>query len=237
MKLSEPADSVLFVGDIQGCANELRALLQKANFNPDKHQLIPLGDTINRGPKSLSVLKTLQIAGAEPILGNHEYFLLKALSGEKSAAWLRDQTFIQELHRTKNPSRWVDWISTWPLSISGRGWLAVHAGVHPQLPPEKTPAKFLLTVRVCDKMGAYPKKWSGDLHSIPSGYRPWYHYQHTKTQNGKIFYGHWARKGLTVRKSTIGLDTGCLYGAQLSACWFPSGQLIQVPSQQPKQFT
>lgn len=32
-----------------------------------------------------------------------------------------------------------------------------------------------------------------------------------------MIYGHWARKGLTIRNNTIGLDSGCVYGKFLSA--------------------
>ena len=70
---------VFFVGDIQGCARELELLLERAGFHPNTHRLIPVGDTINRGPDATEVLDRLEQARAEPILGNHERALIHIL--------------------------------------------------------------------------------------------------------------------------------------------------------------
>ena len=47
------------IGDIQGCYDELRILLDKIKFKSEQDQLLICGDIINRGPKSLETIEFL----------------------------------------------------------------------------------------------------------------------------------------------------------------------------------
>jgi bis(5'-nucleosyl)-tetraphosphatase (symmetrical) len=75
------------VGDVQGCAPSLKALVKKL---PSKSKMIFLGDLVNRGPDSLGALrqlKSLQESGrAECILGNHDLHLLAIDAGLRNPA-------------------------------------------------------------------------------------------------------------------------------------------------------
>ena len=51
----------IVIGDVQGCLDELKALLDLLDFKSSSDQLIFLGDLINRGPKSLEVLEFLYL--------------------------------------------------------------------------------------------------------------------------------------------------------------------------------
>ena len=65
------------IGDIQGCYDELQALLKKINFDPDKDELWLVGDLVNRGPKSLQVLEfIIDLPKVKAVLGNHDFHLL-----------------------------------------------------------------------------------------------------------------------------------------------------------------
>ncbi|MEO5761568.1 MAG: metallophosphoesterase, partial [Vicinamibacteria bacterium] len=83
----------IFVGDIQGCREELDRLLALLNFDSSRDALEPVGDVVNRGPDSLGTLRLLKSVNAGGVLGNHDLHLLAARHGTrilKSTDTLRD---------------------------------------------------------------------------------------------------------------------------------------------------
>lgn len=66
----------LVVGDIHGCFSKLQAQLDSINFNPEKDRLFQVGDLVDRGPESPSVLSWLEKPWFFPIRGNHEDMLM-----------------------------------------------------------------------------------------------------------------------------------------------------------------
>lgn len=229
MRVVRPStsDQILFVGDIQGCHQALINLLRLSHFQPDRHRLIPLGDIINRGPKNLATLETLYSLGASPIVGNHELGILDALRQPSRPQWLTTQTVSQDLLRSKHADAWLDWIDGWPRFYIDRGYIAVHAGLHPKHSLLETSDRFLTRVRLCNARGQEPDNWDGLNHTFPRGYHPWYTWYRGRKH---VFYGHWARMGLNRQSTTTGLDSGCVYGNPLSAMWFPSMRLVQATS-------
>jgi bis(5'-nucleosyl)-tetraphosphatase (symmetrical) len=75
--------STYAIGDIQGCYDELRQLLDKVKFDPAEDILWLTGDLINRGQKSLETLRFIKDLGERciTVLGNHDLHLL-GLAGE-----------------------------------------------------------------------------------------------------------------------------------------------------------
>src|SRR3954465_6137905 len=71
------------VGDLQGCYDPLRRLLDKVQFDPATDQLWSVGDLVNRGPQSLECLRFLLSLGtrARVVLGNHDLHLLAVANG------------------------------------------------------------------------------------------------------------------------------------------------------------
>ncbi|MEE8435843.1 MAG: metallophosphoesterase, partial [bacterium] len=123
---------VFFVGDIQGCARELELLLERAGFRPKAHRLIPVGDTINRGPDAPGVLDRLEQAGAEPILGNHERALIDILYSGYVPPWAESpRSAYAQLTAAERWEAEIRRIAQWPLWREGPDWIAVHAGHHP----------------------------------------------------------------------------------------------------------
>lgn len=223
-----PDAPILFVGDIQGCAEDLARLLERARFDPGRHLLIPLGDTINRGPDAPGVLRLLRESGARPIQGNHERAMLNLAPDTDLPTWARGPgSACKQLQRAGLWQQALDWIGTWPLVARGPGWIAVHAGLHPRLAPELTPAGFLTTVRWCSPEGELPPRCPGEATRPASGFAPWYDYYRG---GDTILFGHWARQGLWLRDRLRGLDTGCVYGGTLSGLWWPEDRLVQVDS-------
>src|SRR5260370_39075107 len=85
-------ETVFAIGDVHGCADELRVLLgtigKLATQSSGKRRLVYLGDMINRGPDSVGVLE-LWAAGegahgvdhSDRLMGNHEIMMMLAVIG------------------------------------------------------------------------------------------------------------------------------------------------------------
>ena len=131
---------VLFVGDVQGCAAELRDLLQAASFDRGRHQLALCGDLINRGPDSAGVLELTRRLDAVAVLGNHEVSLLE---GRSSAT-------LDQVRTQLGPSldEWLGWLRALPTFVVGEGYILVHAGIAPGKRPEQCTREELTELRM-----------------------------------------------------------------------------------------
>jgi bis(5'-nucleosyl)-tetraphosphatase (symmetrical) len=121
------------IGDIQGCDDELGELLECIRYSPDRDVLWLVGDLVNRGPRSLAVLRRVRTFGANAVvvLGNHDLHLLAvALVGEK----LRKNDTLSEILAAPDHAALLDWMLQLPLAHydAGRDDLLVHAGLVPQ---------------------------------------------------------------------------------------------------------
>ncbi|NWG85948.1 MAG: symmetrical bis(5'-nucleosyl)-tetraphosphatase [Hydrogenophilaceae bacterium] len=65
--------------------------------------------------------------------------------------------------------------------------------------------------------------------AVPEELTPWYDMPGRRSRDVRIFFGHWSTLGLFQRPDVVGLDTGCLWGGQLSALRLEDGRLFQVP--------
>lgn len=119
------------IGDIQGCAAALEDLLQALDFSPSRDTLYVLGDLVNRGPDSVSVLhRMMQLEGsAHCLLGNHDIHALAVSLGLRRMG--RRDTLSELLHAPDAPAM-LDWLRRQPLALHANQCLMVHAGVQPQ---------------------------------------------------------------------------------------------------------
>ena len=127
------------IGDVQGCYDPLRRLLDKLKFDPTKDQVWFAGDLINRGPKSLETLRFIMSLGdsARSVLGNHECHFLAIAHGYKKPH--RADTFDKMLEAEDIDSL-IEWVRTRPFFYEDHklGYSMLHAGVPPQWSIEDT---------------------------------------------------------------------------------------------------
>ncbi len=76
------------VGDLQGCLEPLKCLLEQVNFSPSRDCLWLAGDLVNRGPQSLEALRYVRDldGSAVCVLGNHDLHLLAVATTSNACA-------------------------------------------------------------------------------------------------------------------------------------------------------
>ncbi len=119
------------VGDIQGCLDPLRRLLDEVHFDPSRDRLFGVGDLVNRGPESLATLRWLRALGPafNSVLGNHDLHLLAVAAGARPPH--RKDT-LQPILEAPDRGELLDWLRHRPLLLNTEGTVIVHAGIPPQ---------------------------------------------------------------------------------------------------------
>jgi bis(5'-nucleosyl)-tetraphosphatase (symmetrical) len=118
------------IGDVQGCFDELTRLLSEIGYRKSD-RLWFVGDLVNRGPKSVDVLRFVRGLGekAVVVLGNHDLHLVSQYEGfERTRA---DDTFADVL-QAPDARELVDWLRTRRMMHVEDGYAMVHAGLLPQ---------------------------------------------------------------------------------------------------------
>ena len=165
------------IGDIQGCCDELKALLARLNYSADRDQLWFVGDLVNRGPKSLEALRFVRSLGenATVVLGNHDLHLLALAYGSKRKP--KDGDTLDAILDAPDRDQLLEWLSRRPLAVfdEPRGDLLVHAGLAPEWSPRDA-AKYAREVEAVlrddarslfDAMyGNKPDKWDTALRGM-----------------------------------------------------------------------
>ncbi len=121
------------IGDVQGCYDELRTLLERLNFSADRDQLWFVGDLVNRGPRSLEVLRFVRALGdnACVVLGNHDLHLLAVACGSRRK---RKSDTLDDILEAADRDALLEWLIGRPLAHfdASRQDLMIHAGLVPQ---------------------------------------------------------------------------------------------------------
>jgi bis(5'-nucleosyl)-tetraphosphatase (symmetrical) len=258
------------IGDIQGCYDTLEKLLDRISFSKSKDRLWLTGDLVNRGPRSLQVLRWAyrnrdQIV---TVLGNHDLHLIACAMG---AAKPRDEDTFGDVLKASDGVELINWLRRQPFLHRQGDRVMVHAGFHSSWTlkrAEKLAAKASARLQA-DKTGEFadlcrrPKsaQWhpdakgleraaragailvrirgcrsdgelcedSGAPDDMGKGCKPWFKRWDPpgKTQ---VIFGHWSALGFYQTSSFLGLDTGCVWGHELTAVRLDDDKVFSQPA-------
>ncbi|MCC7263829.1 MAG: metallophosphoesterase [Candidatus Latescibacteria bacterium] len=216
----------LFIGDLHGCAAEFAALLATLDCRPSRDYLLLTGDAFSRGPDPLGVWEQIRAHRAAMVMGNHEARLLKQLQARRDGQppkvkWPDQQYTLEQLEPVWEEV--CDWLADLPLFIETVDFVLVHAGINPEKGLAGTSRDEFLAIRTWPPAkGITGLRW----HDF---YQP----------GGKLLvFGHDAPGGLVLKRRPdgrpylVGLDSGCIYGKELSAYILEEERLVQVPASQ-----
>lgn len=109
------------------------------------------------------------------------------------------------------------------------------AGVPPRWDPATTGADrsravlaYLVRARMLKHDGRVVDDFNGAPADAPHGTTPWFEVPGAAWRTHVIVFGHWAALGLSIGPHHVGLDTGCVWGKQLTAYDLDSGVVTQV---------
>lgn len=253
--------AVYAIGDIQGCFDELVALLDTLAFEPRRDVLWFVGDLVNRGPKSLDVLRFIKSLGdrAITVLGNHDLHLLAVAHAHERP---RRKDTLDDILRAPDRDDLLDWLRHQPLlhHDAALGFTMVHAGLPPQwnltearayaleveealrgpsyIPflehmygdkPTQWSARLdgwerlrfitncFTRLRFCDAQGRLALDAKGPPGTQSAPYLPWFEVPLRRSRDCNIVFGHWSALGNHAAHQVYALDTGCLWGGELTA--------------------
>lgn len=208
----------IIIGDVHGCADELEELLDTLAFEPARDALYFVGDLLARGPFSVRVLELVAQLGRS-VRGNHEERLLRADQQRRRGERVQLHPLQEALYEQLEPAHWT-LLRSLPLSIAlpAHGLRIVHAGLVPGVPLQRQEPALMLNIRSLDPSGKpsvrFGKSWAPH----------W-------TGPEQLIFGHNAVAGLQLERFATGLDTGCVYGKELTALVLSAGEPVPEPKE------
>lgn len=227
------------IGDIHGCFDELRALLEKLGYavhdTPNGYLVIPpldrkvifLGDLVDRGPRIASVLRlVMAMVGMEKALclpGNHDNKLLRKLKGSlvqmKHGLPETMEQLAEEPDEFRDEVReFLEGLPSHYILDEGR-LIVAHAGLKESLHGvgSKAAMDYALFGEPTGKLDAYGlperRNWAANYEGKPL-----------------IVYGHTPVLEAAWQNNTVDIDTGCVFGGKLTALRYPQMELVDVPA-------
>ena len=201
---------IFAIGDIHGCYDRLKTLMEKIPIDCSRDTLIFIGDYIDRGPHSVEVVDYLihlkkRVPEVIFLKGNHEDMLDKFITGADRFTYLLNggqQTLDSYLTKPVQseffpiPPDHMEFFKSLRLFYETEEFIFVHAGLRPRVPLKSQNTEDLLWIR----------------NKFVS----------TKYDFGKrVIFGHTPLKKPLVEPNKIGIDTGAVYGNALTCVQLP----------------
>jgi nitrite reductase/ring-hydroxylating ferredoxin subunit len=209
--------SYLVVGDVHGCLEELRTLVDE--YTRDGRQPVHVGDLVAKGPDSRGVVAFAAERGMLGVRGNHDERVLMwqdAIDRGRTPSPVKPEHMhvCQEL----GEAEWK-YLRALPyfLRLPDVGALVVHGGMLPGIAVEKQQPEHLVAMRTIRPDGRpsdrltegvlWGSKWLGPE---------------------EVVFGHDAVTGLQQHPFATGIDTACVYGGKLTGYLLPERRLVHV---------
>ncbi|HHF7344645.1 TPA: symmetrical bis(5'-nucleosyl)-tetraphosphatase [Legionella feeleii] len=242
----EKVDRLWFVGDLVNRGPESLAVLRFIKN-------LPLSARITLGNHDLHLLGKL--FGGHP-WSNHDdtlHDILVASDGEELGHWLRQQSILYHEPELNIVMCHAGIAPVWDLALaktcaleleqvlSGtdyRSYLAEMYGNEPGywssdlagIERLRVITNYFTRMRFCDNQGRLVLNYKGTIAQAPAGLIPWFDVPGRKKINADLVFGHWAALGgLCSEPSIYAIDTGCLWGGQLTALRLQDRQRFSVP--------
>ena len=232
-----------FIGDIHGCFEELRSLLEKLGYqmdpkkedgpgydvsHPQGRKPVFVGDLVDRGPDSPGVLRLVMDMVQEDraicVAGNHENKLMRKLMGRNVQVSHGLAETLAQLER--ETPEFKERVAAFlkglePHYVLNEGRIAVaHAGIRAEHQGR--------TSRRVEEFCHYGET-TGETDEFGLPVRAdW-----AASYRGKasVVYGHTPVPEASWHNNTINIDTGCVFGGNLTALRYPERELVSVPAQ------
>ena len=232
------------IGDIHGCFDELRALLERLGYevetrtdddggigysaaHPQGRKAVFVGDLVDRGPGVVKVLKLVMSMVADGsalcVAGNHESKLARKLQGRNVqvthglAESLAQLDMESEAFRQQVLAFLDGLISHYVLD--GGDLVVAHAGI-------KSEYQGRASARVRDFCLYGETTGEKDEFGLPIRADWAAEYRGKAT----VVYGHTAVVEPVWLNRTVNIDTGCVFGGRLTALRYPEKELVSVPA-------
>ncbi|MEV0583525.1 polynucleotide kinase-phosphatase [Nonomuraea sp. NPDC050310] len=231
------------IGDVHGCRSELETLLERLGWEPVRdaegrwtdashpagRTAVFVGDLVDRGPDTPGVLRlvmSMVAAGrAICVAGNHEQKLVRALNGRKVRVAHGLQESLDQLAAAdpvfvEDARIFMDGLLSHYL-LDGGNLVVAHAGLK-----ESYHGRASGRVRSFALYG--DTTGETDEYGLPVRY-PW-----AQEYRGRamVVYGHTPTTKPEWINNTICLDTGVVFGGELTALRYPERELVSVPAEQ-----
>ena len=223
------------IGDVHGCHAELLSLLDRLGYDtaadpiahPEGRRAVFLGDLVDRGPavaEVLDVAMSMVAAGsALCVAGNHENKLRRALAGRNVKVTHGLAESLEQLQRrgpkfSEHVAEFIDSLISHYVLDGGR-LVVAHAGL-----PERYHGRSSGRVRDLALYG--DTDGETDEFGLPVRYK----WAEDYRGEAAVVYGHTPVPVAAWLNNTICVDTGVVFGGELTALRWPERDLVSVPA-------
>ncbi|WP_407569833.1 metallophosphoesterase [Deinococcus altitudinis] len=225
------------IGDVHGCLPELLSLLEQLGYGlegetvrpPAGRTLVFLGDLTDRGPDSPGVLRLVtamvRAGTALCVQGNHDAKLLRALQGHAVQVTHGLEVTLDQF--TRQPPGFAETVKAFlaglpsHLLLDSARLVAAHAGLPAQLQGRDSRRVWAFAL-----YGDVDRSAPPSLDGLPNR-RDW---AAEYPGSALVAYGHTPVQFPRWKNRTVNLDTGCVFGGQLSALRYPELTTVSVPA-------